>query len=69
MPGPVGMILKEVEKVGLRAFCELRSLVARSLSSFKKKKKKRHLIFFPPSLSNGWDIVFTFFMESLNNLG
>lgn len=34
---PFGMALKQVEKVGHGAFWELRSLVARSLSSFKKK--------------------------------
>lgn len=31
--------------------------------------KKKAPDFFSPSLSNGWDVVFAFFMESLNNLG
>lgn len=38
VPGPFGVTLKQAEKVGHRAFWELRSLVARSLSSLKKKK-------------------------------
>lgn len=37
VPGPFGVTLKQAEKVGHRAFWELRSLVARSLSSLKKK--------------------------------
>lgn len=36
VPGPFGMTLEQAEKVGHRAFWELRSLVARSLSSLKK---------------------------------
>lgn len=41
VPGPLDMTLKEMEKVGHRAFCELRSLVARSLTSLKRKHKTK----------------------------
>lgn len=43
VPGPFGVTLKQAEKVGHRAFWELRSLVARSLSSLKKKNPTRYL--------------------------
>lgn len=44
VPVPFGMTLKQVEKIGHRAFWELRSLVARSLSSLKKKKNPSHYL-------------------------
>lgn len=44
VPGSFGMTLRQVEKVGHRAFWELRSLVARSLSSLKKKKNPSHYV-------------------------
>lgn len=51
VPGPFGVTLKQVEKVGHGAFWELRSLAARSLSSLKKNPSHYVPLSQIPSLS------------------